>query len=74
MAVLLKTDVRWYQRVEAGEKDIRATTIDRLAAVFGVSGSEFLSPQVPETRIAARIQSAPHRPKKKPRLKKSDKR
>ncbi len=64
MALLLKTDLRWYQRVEFGEKDIRATTIDRLGAVFGISGTEFLSLRVPETKIAAKIQPAPHRPRK----------
>ena len=67
MALLLKTDLRWYQRVEFGEKDIRATTIDRLGAVFGISAVEFLSSKVPETRIAAKIQPAPHRPRKAPK-------
>jgi transcriptional regulator with XRE-family HTH domain len=67
MALLLKTDLRWYQRVEFGEKDIRATTIDRLATVFGISGVEFLSPKIPETKIAAKIQPAPHRPRKPPK-------
>ncbi len=64
MALLLKTDLRWYQRVEFGEKDIRATTIDRLGGVFGISGAEFLSSRMPETKIAAKIQPAPHRPRK----------
>ena len=69
-AALLKTDMRWYQRVEAGQKDIRATTIDRLGAVFGISGVEFLFQKLPETKIAERIQPAPHRPKTKPALRK----
>jgi DNA-binding XRE family transcriptional regulator len=64
MAALLKTDLRWYQRVEGGEKDIRATTVDRLGAVFGITAAQFLAPTIPDTRIATKILSAPHRPKR----------
>jgi transcriptional regulator with XRE-family HTH domain len=67
MALLLKTDLRWYQRVEIGEKDIRATTIDRLGAVFGISGTEFLWRKIPRTRIVAKIYPAPHRPRETPK-------
>ena len=67
MAVLLKTDIRWYQRVENGEKDVRATTIDKLGAVFGISGVQFLSARIPrKTRIEAKIHPAPHRPREIP--------
>ncbi len=68
VADLLKTDLRWYQRVENGEKDIRATTIDRLGAAFGITGGEFLLPEIPDSKIATKVQSAPHRPKKSPRV------
>lgn len=63
LATLLGTDLRWYQRIEAGEKDIRASTIDRLAAAFGVSASVFLSEELPDTHVAAFPPKAPHRPK-----------
>jgi transcriptional regulator with XRE-family HTH domain len=63
VATLLGTDLRWYQRIEAAEKDIRATTLDRLARVFGVSAMALLSESLPETKIAALPQKAPHRPK-----------
>lgn len=65
MASLLGTDVKWYQRVEWKEKDIRASTIDRLATAFGVSAVAFLAENLPETTVKA-PQKAPHRPKKKP--------
>ena len=61
--MLLGTDVKWYQRVEWCAKDVRASTIERLAAVFGVSAVEFLGKELPETRVAV-VPSAPHRPRK----------
>lgn len=64
MALLLGTDVKWYQRIEWSEKDVRASTVDRLAAVFGVSTIEFLAEKIPDTRVKAKPQKAPHRPKK----------
>ena len=74
VASLLGTDLRWYQRIEAREKDIRASTIDRLAAVFGLSGAELLAEELPETRVSTRPQNAPHRPPKKSAAKKPQKR
>ena len=62
MASLLGTDVKWYQRIEWSKKDVRASTIERLAAVFGVSPMEFMAAQLPETRVQP-IAKAPHRPK-----------
>lgn len=73
VAILLGTDLRWYQRIEGQEKDIRASTIDRLAAVYGVSAAEFMAAELPETRVHAPPQKAPHRPKKKPAPKKPPK-
>jgi len=60
MASLLGTDVKWYQRIEWSQKDVRASTIERLAAVFGVSPIEFMAEQIPETHVKA-PQKAPHR-------------
>lgn len=64
VATLLGTDLRWYQRVETEEKDIRASTIDRLAAVYSVSANEFLSPKLPDTKVVKRPATAPHKPRK----------
>ena len=65
MALMLHTDIKWYQRIESGLKDIKASTIERFAAVFGVSAVQFLGEQMPETKVQVRVQKAPHRPKKK---------
>lgn len=70
MASLLGTDVKWYQRIEWSKKDLRASTIERLAAVFGVSPVEFMAVKLPETRVNP-PQKAPHRPKKSLTEKKS---
>ncbi len=62
---MLETDIKWYQRIESGLKDIKASTMERFAAVFGVSAVQFLGEQIPDTTVKTRIQKAPHRPKKK---------
>ena len=74
VATLLGTGLRWYQRIESKSKDIRASTIDRLAAVFGLSADELFAKEVPATRIKATPQKAPHRPKKRSASKKPRKR
>jgi transcriptional regulator with XRE-family HTH domain len=66
MATLLGTDVKWYQRIEWSAKDVRASTIERLARVFGISPLEFLAERLPETTVKAPPKKAPHRPKKGP--------
>lgn len=68
MALMLETDIKWYQRIESGLKDIKASTIERFAAVFGVNAVQFLGETMPETRIRKAPQ-APHRPRKAPKRK-----
>ena len=65
MAVLLRTDLKWYQRVEWRRKDVRASTIERLAAVFGISALEFLAKELPNTKVLSRPPGAPHKPRTK---------
>ena len=67
MAALLEADVKWYQRLEWGAKDLRASTIDRLAAVFGLTAAEFLAERMPNTKVKASIATAPHKPRKSTR-------
>ena len=55
MAALLGADVKWYQRVEWSAKDLRASTIDRLATVFGLTAVEFLTKETPDTRVKTPI-------------------
>ncbi len=64
MAALLGADVKWYQRLEWGAKDVRASTIDRLAAVFGLTAAEFLARETPDTQVKPPATTAPHRPRK----------
>ena len=67
MASLLGADVKWYQRVEWSAKDMRASTIDRLAAVFGLTASEFLAKETPHTEVKNSSPTAPHKPRKSAR-------
>ena len=57
MAHLLDTDVKWYQRVEWCDKDLRASSIDRMAA--------------PDKGMRRTVSSAPHKPRKAARKPKS---
>ena len=63
VAALLGTDLKWYQRVEWCAKDVRASTIERLAKVFGVTAIEFLAVNPPETKVVS-APAAPHRPRR----------
>ncbi len=63
-AVLLDADLRWYQRLEMSAKDVRVSTVDRLAAVFGLTATEFLATSAPRTKIRTPAPTAPHQPRK----------
>lgn len=67
MADLLGTDVKWYQRIEGSAKDMRASTIDRLAAVFGLTASELLAKEIPDAKPTIPAPTAPHKPRKSTR-------
>ena len=64
VAALLDADLRWYQRIELGAKDVRVSTVDRLAAVFGVSAPEFLALHPPKTKVQPPAPPAPHKPRR----------
>ena len=63
-AGLLDADVRWYQRIELSVKDLRVSTVDRLAKVFGLTAVEFLAAEVPKTKVRPPAPTAPHKPRK----------
>lgn len=63
VAALLGTDLKWYQRVEWRAKDVRASTIERFAEIYGVTAVEFLASALPETQVQT-SPPAPHRPRK----------
>ncbi len=64
VAALLGADTRWYQRLELGAKDVRVSTVDRLAAVYGLSATEFLAEKVPLAKVQPLASPAPHKPRK----------
>ncbi len=64
VAAVLETDLKWYQRVEWCAKDVRASSIDRMAAVFGLTATEFLAAELPKTRVPRTAASAPHKPRR----------
>ena len=64
VAVMLGADLRWYQRLELAAKDIRVSTVDRLATVFGLSAVDFLAKQAPRTKVQPPAPTAPHKPRK----------
>ena len=64
MAALLDTDARWYQRIELCAKDLRVSTVDRLAAVFGLTAVEFLAAEAPKTKVRLPAPTAPHQRRK----------
>jgi len=71
MALLLRTDLKWYQRVEWRRKDVRASTIERLAAVFGITAVEFLGKELPKTKVISRPPGAPHKQRSRTKRKAS---
>ena len=63
-AALLGADARWYQRLERCEKDVRVSTVDRLAAAFGLTAVEFLAAHTPKAKLAQPSPAAPHKPRR----------
>ena len=64
VAALLGADTRWYQRLELGAKDVRVSTVDRLATVYGLTAVEFLTEKMPVAKIRPPTPAAPHKPRK----------
>ena len=63
VAGLLGTDPRWYQRLELGAKDMRVSTVDRLAAAFGLTATDFLATHTPKAKLPLSSPAAPHKPR-----------
>lgn len=48
---------KYYQAVEAGRKrELRLSTLDRLAAAYGIEVWQLLAPTMPKTKLAKRHQ------------------
>jgi transcriptional regulator with XRE-family HTH domain len=49
---------KYYQMVEGGRRiDLRISTLQKLAAGYGIQAHELLAPEIPSTRIPKRIPS-----------------
>ncbi len=53
-AALIGCDYKYYQRIEAGLKDVRLSTLERIANAFGVGVEELLEHSSRETRQGSR--------------------
>jgi transcriptional regulator with XRE-family HTH domain len=49
-AALIGCDYKYYQRIEAGLKDVRLSTLERIAKAFGVGVEELLEHSSRESR------------------------
>lgn len=53
-AELARMGYKYYQAVEAGrKKELRLSTLERLAAAYGIEVWELLSPHMPKVRLTA---------------------
>lgn len=53
---------KYYQQIEAGRKrELRLSTLDRLARAYGIELHELISPALPETKVKKRRQAV-HNP------------
>ena len=53
-AELAGMNYKYYQAVEAGRKrELRLSTLEKLAAPYGIEVWELLAPQMPKTRLTA---------------------
>ena len=53
VAHLAKIDYKFYQSIEAGRrKELRVSTIERIAKVYGLEAYELLAPKLPKIRAA----------------------
>lgn len=56
---------KYYQAVEAGRKrELRLSTLERLAKAYGIEVYQLLAPEVPRTRTATKKRPAQSRPKR----------
>lgn len=51
--------------LEWSAKDLRASTIDWLAAIYGLTAVEFLAVKLPQTEVQPPAPTAPHKPRRR---------
>ena len=61
LAEILQIPERNYQRFESGGRDVKLSTLEKLAAPFGLEGRQLLADEIPITRMQQAPAKAPHR-------------
>jgi len=60
---------KFYQLIEIGQKcDLRLSSLERLAAAYGIEVHELIGPEMPKTKFPKRIKAPTRRKPKTPRL------
>ncbi|RYD85432.1 MAG: XRE family transcriptional regulator [Verrucomicrobiaceae bacterium] len=62
-ARLTATEYKYWQILEAGGKDLRLTTIEKIAEAFGLQARQLFLDELPESALTGRALAAPHRPR-----------
>jgi transcriptional regulator with XRE-family HTH domain len=65
-AKLTKTEYKYWQLLEAGAKDLRLTTLEKIAAAFGLEAKDLFASRLPRSSIRSAPAGAPHRPRRRP--------
>jgi len=63
-ARLTATEYKYWQILEAGGKDLRLTTLEKIAAAFGLTVAQLFADNVPESKLKGKPLAAPHRPRR----------
>jgi transcriptional regulator with XRE-family HTH domain len=60
---LARIEYKYFEGIEAGKYELRLTTVERLAEVFGLSPFQILAPEIGVSTLRRGIVPAPHRPR-----------
>ena len=64
-ARLTATDYKYWQLLEAGGKDLRLTTLEKIAATFGLEARQLFAGSLPASALKGKTIAPPHRPSKR---------
>lgn len=64
-ARLTSTDYKYWQLLEAGRKDLRLTTLEKIAATFGLEARQLFAGELPASALTGKTIAPPHRPAKR---------
>ncbi len=61
---LTATEYKYWQILEAGGKDLRLTTLEKIATAFGLTVAQLFADNLPESKLKGKPLAAPHRPRR----------